>query len=42
MPGALPAIWCDVRGIAKERQRGLVQPFILGMQTFAMLILSPE
>jgi uncharacterized membrane protein YfcA len=43
MPGALPAIWCELRGETKERQRALVQPFILGMQAFAvvLLLLSP-
>jgi uncharacterized protein len=39
MPGALPAIWCDLRGLPKERQRGLVQPFILGTQVFAIVLL---
>jgi uncharacterized membrane protein YfcA len=39
MPGALPVIWCDLRGISKEQQRGLVQPFILGMQVFALILL---
>jgi uncharacterized membrane protein YfcA len=38
MPGAVPAIWCDLRGLAKEKQRGLVQPFILGMQVLAISI----
>jgi uncharacterized membrane protein YfcA len=43
MPGALPTIWCDLRGVSKERQRGMVQPFILAMQALAvvLLILSP-
>lgn len=40
MPGALPAIWCDLRGVSKERQRGVVQPFILGMQVLAVAILA--
>jgi uncharacterized protein len=26
MPGALPTIWCDMQGIPKGEQRGLVQP----------------
>jgi len=39
MPGALPAIWCDLRGLPKDRQRGMVQPFILGMQLLALAIL---
>ena len=40
MPGALPVIWCELRGIPKERQRAVVQPFILLMQIFAILMLS--
>jgi uncharacterized membrane protein YfcA len=39
MPGALPTIWCDLRGLPKERQRGLVQPFIIVMQFVALMIL---
>lgn len=36
MPGALPTMWCDLQGMPKDRQRGLVQPFIAGMQIFAL------
>ena len=32
MPGALPAISCDLRGMPKNQQRGQVQPFIIVMQ----------
>jgi uncharacterized membrane protein YfcA len=39
MPGALPIVWCDLRGVSKERQRGEVQPFILIMQAFAVILL---
>jgi uncharacterized protein len=39
MPGAMLVIWCDLRGVLKERQRGLVQPYILGMQVFAIALL---
>jgi uncharacterized membrane protein YfcA len=39
MPGALLVIWCDLRGVSKERQRGLVQPYILSMQVFAIVLL---
>jgi uncharacterized membrane protein YfcA len=39
MPGAMPAIWCDLRGVSKEHQRGVVQPFILIMQVFAIALL---
>lgn len=31
-PGAIPAVWCSVRGCTKLEQRGIVQPFILLMQ----------
>ena len=40
MPGAIPAIWCELRGANKEQQRAVVQPFILAMQIFAVLLLS--
>lgn len=36
MPGALPTIWCDIHGLPKNQQRGLVQPFIAVMQTFSL------
>ncbi|TMJ53217.1 MAG: hypothetical protein E6G85_09225 [Alphaproteobacteria bacterium] len=38
-PGAFIAIWCQAQGFSKERQRSLVQPFILINQlcTFAAL-----
>jgi uncharacterized membrane protein YfcA len=26
MPGALPTIWCDIHGLPKNQQRGIVQP----------------
>jgi lysylphosphatidylglycerol synthetase-like protein (DUF2156 family) len=39
MPGAVPTIWCDLRGMPKGDQRGLVQPFIAMMQLFALLLL---
>jgi uncharacterized protein len=39
MPGALPVIWCELRGVPKEHQRGVVQPFILGMQVFALALM---
>lgn len=41
MPGALPTIWCDMHGMPKKKQRGIVQPFIAAMQIFALgLMLS--
>lgn len=39
MPGALPAIWCDLRGVPKNQQRGQVQPFIIVMQVFALTLM---
>jgi uncharacterized membrane protein YfcA len=39
MPGAIPTIWCDMRGMPKSDQRGLVQPFIAMMQLFALALL---
>jgi len=46
MPGAIPTIWCDMRGLPKSDQRGLVQPFIAIMQVLALLLerqsLSPK
>jgi uncharacterized membrane protein YfcA len=39
MPGAIPTIWCDMHGVPKAQQRGLVQPFIAAMQIFALGLL---
>jgi uncharacterized membrane protein YfcA len=39
MPGALPTIWCDMHGMPKDQQRGLVQPFIAAMQVSALVLL---
>jgi uncharacterized protein len=39
MPGALPTIWCDIHGLPKNQQRGIVQPFIAAMQTFALALM---
>ena len=39
MPGAVPTIWCDMRGMSKGGQRGLVQPFIAVMQVYAIILL---
>lgn len=43
MPGAIPSIWCEMRGCTKEEQRGLVQPFIVAMQliALALFLLTP-
>ncbi len=39
MPGALPTIWCDMHGMPKHQQRGMVQPFIAVMQIASLAIL---
>lgn len=39
MPGALPTIWCDMRGMSKDEQRGLVQPYITVMQLLALALM---
>ena len=39
-PGAFVAIWCQAQGFDKERQRSIVQPFILINQIVAIAILS--
>lgn len=39
MPGALPTIWCDMHGLPKDQQRGLVQPFIAAMQLFSLALM---
>jgi uncharacterized membrane protein YfcA len=40
MPGALPTIWCDVRGTPKHEQRALIQPYIVVMQIFALGVIT--
>jgi uncharacterized protein len=40
MPGAVLTVWCDLRGLAKERQRGLVQPYIAALQVAALAYLA--
>lgn len=42
MPGALPTIWCDLHGLPKAQQRGLVQPFIAAMQLFALSLMLSQ
>jgi uncharacterized membrane protein YfcA len=39
MPGIIPTIWCDIHGVPKTEQRGLVQPFIAAMQIFALVLM---
>jgi uncharacterized membrane protein YfcA len=40
MPGAVPTVWYDLRGFAKMRQRGVVQPYITVMQIAALAFLA--
>lgn len=40
MPGGIPTIWYDLRGVGKEQQRGLVQPYITAMQVAALVLLT--
>lgn len=37
-PGALPTMWCDLRGLPKETKRGVTQPFIATMQFFGFVL----
>ena len=39
MPGAAPTIWCNLRGIAKEEQRGIIQPYIAILQCVGIALL---
>jgi len=39
-PGAIPTIWCNIRGLSKVEQRGIVQPFILLMQIATLVYFS--
>ena len=39
-PGAFPTIWCNLRGLSKLEQRGIVQPFILLMQIATLAYFS--
>lgn len=40
MPGAIPTVWCEIRGFTKEQQRGFVQPFIIAMQIVALILFA--
>src|SRR3977135_3471384 len=37
LPGASVTIWCGLKGWDKARQRGVYQPFILGMQPVTLV-----
>ena len=39
MPGALPTMWCELRGVPKDQQRGFVQPYITAMQLSALAVM---
>jgi uncharacterized protein len=39
-PGAFPTIWCNLQGLSKIEQRGIVQPFILLMQIATLTYFS--
>jgi uncharacterized protein len=39
-PGAVPTVLCSIRGVTKNEQRGIVQPFILIMQLVTLLYFS--
>src|SRR5262249_43328067 len=39
-PGAFVTIWCALKGEAKDRQRGIYQPYILIMQVLALAAIS--
>lgn len=39
-PGAFPTIWCSLRALPKDIQRGTVQPFILIMQIATLAYFS--
>jgi uncharacterized protein len=40
MPGAIPTVWCEMRGCSKEEQRACVQPFIIAMQILALTLFA--
>ncbi len=39
-PGVAPTICCSLRGLPKDVQRGLVQPFIIAMQVATLCYFS--
>lgn len=40
LSGAIPTIWCTMRGWPKDEQRGVFQPFILVIQCVALIALG--
>jgi hypothetical protein len=39
-PGSMPVVWLSLRGRGKEEMRGVVQPYILTLQIFALALLT--
>ncbi len=39
-PGAVPTVWCSLRNMPKNEQRGVVQPFIFVMQIATLIYFS--
>ncbi len=42
LSGPLPALWCGLRGWSKEAQRGVYQPYNLGVLGFALGVYAVE
>lgn len=40
MPGAIPALYCDLNGQSRARRRAIVQPYALAMQLLALAMLA--
>lgn len=40
-PGAFTAIWCSARGLSKEAQRAICQPYIFFMQIVTLAMVEP-
>ncbi len=40
LSGAVPTVWCNLRGWPKDEQRGVYQPFIVAMQGLALATLA--
>ena len=38
LSGALPTIWCGLKGWGKDAQRAVFQPFNLAVLSFALLV----
>ncbi|MDD9878368.1 MAG: sulfite exporter TauE/SafE family protein [Magnetovibrio sp.] len=40
MSGAVPAVWCGLRGWPKEQARGVAQPYILAMHVLSLAAMA--